>query len=242
MDPKLIGTMPPGKLVVIEGSHGMGKSTLAGQLQKHLAKKNFNVHVTTAPFKPAAGQIYSQASVNHVRHHLKDIAFKPWLREQVPRAVPLAFFVDRLVHNYEIEKFIAKGINVISDRYNDTSGYAFQVADGALTEDEYMLLKNMFPCRRPDAVVFLDGNIHACLLRARKLAKTKATEKRGTYEDLGVEFHEKVRERYLKALHPNNNTFVDKVITIDNVHEKDQIEVFTEAMELVAPLLTPKDV
>ena len=105
----------PGKLVVIEGIDGSGKTTQAKELVKRLNKNNINAAYTKEPTDMVIGQfIREKILTGQITLH--------------PVASQYLFNADRVMHMEKIEALLAKGMIVVMDRYF-WSAVAYSIAD-----------------------------------------------------------------------------------------------------------------
>jgi dTMP kinase len=146
--------------IVFEGIDGCGKSTQLRLLCEHLEKRGRKTVATAEPTDSTTGKMLRSA-----------------LSGRDPRtAAEMAalFTLDRIHHNKAengIEKCLADGFDVISDRYYYSS-LAYQ---GSLTDYEWVRRMNL-DCpeiRRPDLCIFLDISPAAALARIGSRGEAK---------------------------------------------------------------------
>lgn len=96
--------MKRGIFIVLEGPDGSGQSTQTELLARWFKKNNRRVFVTKEPTNSLIGGI------------IRSILKKEWQVDM--KTLQLLFAADRAYHlRAEIEPFLKKGIDVISDRY-----------------------------------------------------------------------------------------------------------------------------
>lgn len=97
-----------GKLIVLEGIDGSGKTTIATKLTKDLMKINVPIFATREPSDGEIGKL--------IHKYLSGECVQP-----IPYALQLLFISDRLEHINDpingILKSIESGVNVICDRF-----------------------------------------------------------------------------------------------------------------------------
>ncbi len=93
----------PGKLIVIEGIDGSGKTTQAQKITETLNRKGIKSILTKEPTDEVTGKLIRQILSGQT--NLPQIAFQ------------YLFSADRAVHQEQIENYLQKGITVVSDRY-----------------------------------------------------------------------------------------------------------------------------
>jgi dTMP kinase len=144
----------PGKLIVIEGLDGAGKSTLIERLTKRLA---------TDGYKTLVSRWRGSAEIGS---YLKDLAAaNAKLCPYAFSALHAADFADRL--DREILPALAKGKIVICDRYF----YTELVRDAALGLPAAWS-KKLFPSApEPDLILHLDVSLHTAFARVAERVK-----------------------------------------------------------------------
>ncbi len=113
----------PGKLVVVEGIDGAGKTTQAKEIVKRLNKEGYNASYTKEPTDMVIGQ---------------------FIREKIlsgnldinPLALQYLFNADRVMHMEKIESLLQKGMIIVMDRYF-WSSVAYAMADLGEVKDWY---------------------------------------------------------------------------------------------------------
>ncbi|MDD3531925.1 MAG: dTMP kinase [Candidatus Shapirobacteria bacterium] len=137
-----------GKLVVIEGLDGSGKSTQMALLEQELIKRGSNYCLTREHTRDGAvGKLIER--VLSSRGKLDSIALQ------------LLFVADRLDHlERVIRPELDKGKLVICDRY-----YWATVAYGCLAADKNWLLDLNRYCLEPDLVIYLDVGLEEAMRR-----------------------------------------------------------------------------
>lgn len=150
--------MNRGRFIVFEGIDGAGKSTQIAALTAALEAMGRTVHQTAEPTALDTGRMLREALGGRA--------------ERSPAEMAALFTLDRIAHNREIEDALAKGQDVICDRYYYSS-LAYQ---GSLCDYEWVKDMN-YRCpdiRHPDLCVFLDLSPKAAL--ARIAARGEAAE------------------------------------------------------------------
>jgi dTMP kinase len=126
------------KFIVFEGIDASGTTTQALLLKEALKKKGIDAIRTKEPcYGTPTGDLIGEYL--HKKHEFS------------PKTLALLYTADRLEHNREIQKWLAEGKTVISDRYLH-SNMAYQGAHGVDMEWIRILERFAFP---PDLVVFL---------------------------------------------------------------------------------------
>lgn len=143
-----------GKLIVIDGIDGSGKSTQSGLLLKHLKQDGRKVKVADFPeyysnfFGAFIGHCLSEQYYNFVKVH--------------PKIASVLYAADRFESKNKIEKWLREGNIVIANRYASAN----QIHQGgkiANTKKRENFLKwlaemeyKVFKIPKPDAVIYLD--------------------------------------------------------------------------------------
>ena len=170
-----------GRLVTFEGCEGSGKSTQLRLLSEKLSKQGIS-HIVTR--EPGGSDIAEQ---------IRNIILNGKNTAMCDECEALLYAAARAQHLREIvQPALDKGMLVLCDRYVDSSlayqGYA-RGLDLKFIEDI-----NGFAMRdfRPDLTLFLDISPRAAFERKH------GADKGDRMEQLGLEFHRKVYEGYLK--------------------------------------------
>ena len=141
-----------GRFIVIEGADGTGTTTQTQALASVLRARGRSVHTTAEPSQGPIGQL--------IRTMLRDVA-----RPRVERAAELAllFAADRLHHvACEVEPALARGHDVISDRYA-LSSWVYQALDLPLVWVQALNTN----ARAPDVTILIDVPVREAAARMR---------------------------------------------------------------------------
>lgn len=187
-----------GKLIVLEGGEGSGKSTQVARLAQNLGG---DVLVTRQPGGTPLGAI------------IRGLLLDP--NQQIcDRAEALLYAADRAQHVDEaIRPALAAGRTVISDRWVDSS-IAYQAAGRGMDRDRIADLSAWATGGLiPDLTVLLDIDPQVGLARAVRRAAADRLEQ----EDAG--FHNRVRWAYLQqaAANPHRYLVVDATLPVDAI-------------------------
>jgi dTMP kinase len=170
-----------GRLLVVEGLDGAGTTTQARLLGERLRAAGREVHVTAEPSGGPVGALVRQVLTRRVSGGAGPFD---------PAALALLFAADRLDHHaVEIAPKLARGVDVVSDRYT-LSSLAYQalaVGDLAWVEG----VNGRAP--PPDLTVFLRARPAVALRRRRA-----ASMDREIFEV--AEFQRKVARAYERGL------------------------------------------
>ncbi len=204
--------MQRGKLIVIEGVDGAGKTTQIKKLSENLEKDGKRVFVTSEPTCKATEHGPSKVGALIGEVLLGKV-------EMSASGMAALFLCDRVLHNtdpvFGIKTVLERGINVICDRYYYSS-CAYQGLDSDL---DWVIAQNIScpDITRPDICIFLD-------LDPETAAKRRET--RGE----AVEIFERpevktssVREKFLRVfekLPEDNIVTVSADGTVDEVAER----------------------
>jgi dTMP kinase len=166
-----------GVFVALEGGEGAGKSTQAKLLHEWLTAQGYDVVLTREPGDTEIGK------------RLREMVLDPGTGSMSPRAEALIYAADKAEH---VERVVApalrRGAVVITDRYVDST-LAYQGAGRSLDRQVETVARWSTQDLRPHLTVLLDLAPHQGLDRF---------EGRDRIEAEGLEFHEKVRQRFLE--------------------------------------------
>ncbi|MDR1264690.1 MAG: dTMP kinase [Propionibacteriaceae bacterium] len=182
----------PGRLIVLEGGDGAGKSTQAGLLVEWLRQRGRPVTMTFQPGGTALGQ------------RLRRILLDPAVGDLDPAAEALLYVADKAQHLAEVVRpALARGEVVVSDRYVD-SLLAYQGAGRDLDPAALARLADQWGVGglRPDLTILLDVEV------GQGLGTIAAPDR---LEQAGDDFHQRVRDgfRRLAAADPDHYLVVD---------------------------------
>ena len=170
-----------GRLIVLEGIDGAGKTTQAALLQAHLEAKGRKVYRTAEPTPLPTGIALREALGGKVKKSECEMA--------------TMFVMDRIAHNiHPTEGLLAKldaGFDILCDRYYYSS-LAYQ---GQATDYAWVKTMNL-DCpeiRKPDLCIYLDLTPEQSLERI-----TRGRDKLEIFEN--VETLTKVRERFFSTI------------------------------------------
>ena len=157
--------MNSGKLIVLEGIDGCGKSTQIARLTDALGAMGRTVTRTAEPTDGEWGRALRR--------------FLSGAESRTNAELATLFVLDRIQHNVEISALLKKGVDVICDRYY----YSTLAYQGSVCDYEWVKHMNCAApdIRHPDLCIFLDLSPEASLARisargeAREVFETKET-------------------------------------------------------------------
>jgi dTMP kinase len=170
-----------GRLIVLEGGEGAGKSTHARAIQAWLEQGGREVVLTREP----GGSPLAEA--------IRGLVLGDWPEGIDAATEALLIFAARAAHLHAlIRPALAQGKDVVCDRFVDAS-YAYQGAARGLGPEAIASLERLtLGSLRPDLVLLLDIDPQQGLQRARR----RGGENR--FEAETLEFMYKVRAEYLR--------------------------------------------
>lgn len=194
-----------GKLIVIDGVEGSGKSTQAKLLTDYLNSTGYNAIQVDEP-----GTTEISKEIRQVLLHKKNIKMSM-------RAELMLFMAARaqLVEEV-IRPALQRGQTVVADRYV-SSTLAYQAGeDGITNEDVLMAFVTSTKACWADFTLIIDLPIEQ--MRFRKLGVSELDR----IESRPAEYFEKVRERYNNLIHvlPGKVTVINGQGTIERVQER----------------------
>ncbi len=173
----------PGKLVVLEGIDGSGKTTQAHKIVEVLSRKGIKAVFTKEPTNGVLGRMLQDVLSGKLR--------------LPPVSLQYLFAADRAVHQEEIKKYLEKGITVISDRYL-WSALVYGMLDVDALDNKndrerlmtaYSILSMYHQFIVPDFTFYLSVSVKVAMARiAQKTQKIEIYEK--------VEKIEKLKKGY----------------------------------------------
>ncbi|RJQ25808.1 dTMP kinase [Candidatus Parcubacteria bacterium] len=153
----------PGKLIVIEGNEGSGKSTQVERLAEALREKDHKVFQTKEPSENPIGSF--------IREKILSGEIKV-----PPISIQYMYCADRAIHLEEIKDYLKNGHIVVCDRYF-WSSVAYGIADLNGDEDFYLLsLAILSPYHRfikPDFTLYLEVSLEEAVRRINQSHKHK---------------------------------------------------------------------
>ena len=194
--------------ITLEGTEGVGKSTLISSLKKYFTEKEIDFIFTKEPGGTREG--------NEIRNILLDRSM-----ELEPYTETLLLLADRVQHVKKIIKpALEKNKNIFSDRYIDST-YAYQGAGRGISQDDLDNFINVLNFPIPDLTIFLDLSITEGIKRVKKRGEVDR------FEEEEVSFFENIRLFYLETAKKNSKRFfvIDASQSMDEVFNiaKDKI-------------------
>lgn len=194
--------MSNGMFITFEGADGCGKTTQQMLAADYLESKGYEVLITREPGAKGLGE--------DIRKILLD--YKGPVSE---RCESLLFLADRAQHvDNMILPAIENGQIVLCDRYTDST-VAYQ-GYGRQQNMERIKKLNDFATNllKPDLTFVFDIDVETSMQRVGK--------EKDRMESEGKEFHNRVRNGYLKLAEeePNRIKVLDAAKSIDEIHEE----------------------
>ncbi len=200
MDKKTNKRIKQGKLIVIEGGVGCGKTTQTALLIKDLKGWELYHEPGSTPYGEKVRDAVQGLHGYGVEEH----------------AAMFGYAASRanLIRGLVIPK-LNKGVNIILDRYWYTT-YAYQGSNGVADEIIISVNKIATAGLKPDLILFYDLNPKIGMQRK------SGREDTDRYDVKKLEFHKKVRRRYHKLGKKigKNWKVVDASKTIEEVHSE----------------------
>jgi dTMP kinase len=194
-----------GFFITFEGIEGSGKTTQIRLLADYLQNKGYEVLVSREPGGTPLGE------------KIRNLLLDPQYDFMDYRTEILLYAADRAQHVKEkIKPALGKGKIVISDRFAD-SNLAYQAAGRGLDyEMVYQINDWVIDSTWPDLTFILDIDIKEGLNRAR----AQSSEAEGDrLEREADEFHQRVRDAYLKMAEKERFALVNAGESIENVQK-----------------------
>lgn len=200
-----------GYFITFEGADGCGKTTQSELVQKYLEDKGYEVVWTREPGSIGLGQKIRELLL----HYDGDVA---------PMCEAFLFLADRsqnIEHN--IKPAVEKGKIVICDRHTDST-IAYQGYGRGKDIEQLHYLNNLATeSMKPDLTFVYDVST--------EVAQTRVGSEKDRMESAGLEFHQKVRQGYLKLASAEPDRI--KVINANNSIEK----VFEDTKNILDSLI-----
>jgi len=186
--------MTRGRLIVLEGGEGAGKSTQIDTVECWLRARGRSVLRTREP----GGSPLAEA--------IRTLVLGDWDEGVEPRTELLLIFAARAAHLHAtIRPALTAGTDVVCDRFVDAS-YAYQGAGRGLGKPAVAALEQLvLGDLRPDLVLLLDIDPELGLQRARRRGQDNR------FESEELVFQQRVRQAYLDraAAAPQRYVVVD---------------------------------
>lgn len=197
--------MSEGFFITFEGIEGSGKSTQINFLRDFFLKKGFEVIVSREPGGTVLGE------------KIRNILLDPGHNSMANKTEILLYAADRAQHVKEkIKPALKEGKIVISDRFVD-SNLAYQaVGRGLNFKMVYQINNWVIDSCWPDLTFILDIDIKEGLKRARSISQDLAGDRLERESD---EFHQKIRDAYLKMAVKDRFALIDAGKTVEEVKE-----------------------
>lgn len=201
--------MKKGLFITFEGADGCGKSTQMRLLAEYLEKQNKDVVITREPGGKGLGEKVREILLNYDG-------------EVSDRCESFLFLADR-AQNIDIivNPSVDAGKIVLCDRHTDST-VAYQGYGRGLDIDKINMLNNLATNgKKPDLTFVFDIDTETSMKRVGK--------DKDRMESAGIEFHNRVREGYLKIAEqePDRIKVIDAKKSIEEIH-KEIIEIIAK--------------
>lgn len=204
--------------ITFEGGDGAGKSTLMHALAKYFDDQGITVVLTRQP------------GGTRLSEEIRDLLLHPKYNFTICPKAELFLFLAARAQN--VQEVIIPSLNedkvVMCDRFHDST-IAYQGFGQAIGEDDTEAL-SLYSADglSPDLTLYLDVSPDIGLKRSRKTSKeTAASGKMDRIEAKEIEFHNKVREAFLRIAKKDPKRF--KIVDAHLSPKK----VFEQAVDLI---------
>lgn len=193
--------MKKGLFITFEGADGCGKTTQINMLKVYLENQGYQVVLTREPGAKGLGEKVREILLNY-EGAVSD------------RCESFLFLADR-AQNIDIivNPAVNEGKIVLCDRHIDST-VAYQGYGRGLDIDRIKMLNNIATNgRKPDLTIVFDIDVETSMQRVGK--------NKDRMESAGIEFHNRVREGYLKIAkeEPERIKVVNSIQTVNDVFE-----------------------
>ncbi len=201
--------MTDGYFITLEGGEGAGKTTQIKCIESFLQEQGKETLVTREPGgTPEAEKI-------------RELLVQRDGGEWTPQAETLLFFTARHMHLENLIKpALAEGKIVICDRFTDSTRAYQCYGHGVNAEFVERVNRIAIEGFSPDLTFILDLPAQEGLLRSKgRLSEAQSTEDR--FENLDIEFHERLRQGFLEIAKKNKERchVIDARQIIDEVSQ-----------------------
>lgn len=199
-----------GKFITLEGIDGCGKTTQAALLAEYLEQRGYPVILTREPGGTALGREVSR------------LVQTPGPEQLSPMVELALMFAARVQHiDHVIRPALARGVNVICDRFIDST-IAYQgFGRGVPLDTIQMMDQRLCSGLRPGLTLVIDVEIRVAATRTS--GRNRGAGVADTrFEQEGMEFFNRVRGGYVALSHqePQRVLFIDgsaSVSVVQNV-------------------------
>ena len=194
--------MKKGLFITFEGADGCGKTTQINMLKVYLENQGYQVVLTREPGAKGLGEKVREILLNY-EGAVSD------------RCESFLFLADR-AQNIDIivNPAVNEGKIVLCDRHIDST-VAYQGYGRGLDIGRIKMLNNIATNgRKPDLTIVFDIDVETSMQRVGK--------NKDRMESAGIEFHNRVREGYLKIAkeEPERIKVVNSIQTVNDVFEE----------------------
>ncbi len=192
-----------GLFITIEGTEGMGKSTVMKSLADFLSEKKLDFIITREPGGTEIAEKIRQVILSHYDEIMN------------PETELLLYFAGRIQH---VQSVVLPAKNagkiVISDRFTDAS-YAYQGGGRSIPLEKIRMLEEQFiNDLQPDLTLLLDAPINVGLERiaARGDKDRIETETLSFFESVRAIYHQRAQD------YPDRFRMIDATQTVEKVN------------------------
>lgn len=206
------GFMKQGLFITFEGIDGCGKSTQLNLLAEYLKGKGHEVLITREPGAVGLGEKLREILLNYDG----DVS---------SNCEAFLFLADRAQHiDTLVKPAMAEGKIVLCDRHTDST-VAYQGYGRGVDLNQIKMLNDIATSGlKPDLTFVFDIDIETS---AERVGKNK-----DRMESAGLEFHQKVRDGYLKITEsePQRAMLINSKDSIENIFEQVKV-IFDEKVK-----------
>ena len=181
------------KFITLDGIDGVGKTTQLNVIRDWFAAQALPVLFTREPGGTPLGEA------------LRDLLLNPETQVSLHTETLLMFAARRQHLEDVILPALARGVNVVSDRFTDAT-FAYQGGGRGLPDAEIEVLENWVQgSLKPDLTILLDVPL------AVSLERIERSREKDRFEQEAADFFTRVREAYLRraAAAPERYAVVD---------------------------------
>lgn len=194
--------MKKGLFITFEGADGCGKTTQLMKAAEYFEKAGYEVLITREPGAKGLGEKIREILLNYDG-------------EVSDKCESFLFLADRAQHvDIMIKPALEQGKIILCDRYTDST-VAYQGYGRKQDLDRInMLNKLATDSLKPDLTFVFDIDVETSQKRVGK--------DKDRLESAGIEFHNRVRDGYLKLAkqEPNRIKVIDASKSIEEIHEE----------------------